>query len=151
MYTRHMSPMQVNLPLFVRIPFRAGGQNWKKNEEFPWLTRNFDQSVVEKLYIQGFLIHDENKETESQVGDRLAEMNHAQLVDVRERVNQVVKSRTTNTEEFRKKKLKGSKSDNKQRGLIRRFLYLNPWIVEDETLKKEGRDFYSIRDKVLGE
>jgi hypothetical protein len=55
-------------------------------------------------------------------------------------LNAEVKARTSSTSEFENKKCKKSKIDDKQRGLIRRFLNNNSWIAED---------FYAIREKIL--
>jgi len=48
----------------------------------------------------------------------------------------------TSTNEYNIKKCKKSKIDDKQRGLIRRFLNNSAWITED---------FYAIRDKILND
>ena len=57
-------------------------------------------------------------------------------------LNVEVNKRTSSKTEFEAKKCKKSKIDDKQRGLIRRFLNVNRWITED---------FYDIRDKVLAD
>lgn len=146
------TPMQENKPLFVKVPFRAGGVDYKKNQEFDFIGRqgiNIDK--VRQLYNAGFLIHDETKEVSTKSGDRLSEMNMSQLRLLKERINQVLKERTTSKEEFNKYSCRGSSSEHKQRGLIRRYLYLNPWFTSDEELIAAKKDFYSIRDSILKE
>jgi hypothetical protein len=81
-------------------------------------------------------------EVQTKVGDRLSEMNGNQLKTLVTLMNAEVKKRTSSTNEFENKRCKQSTLDDKQRGLIRRFLVGNRWIMED---------FYKMRDTILGE
>ena len=67
-------------------------------------------------------------------------MNGPKLDNLVNLLNVVVKERTSSTTEFERKRCKKSKLDDKQRGLIRRFLNANHWVMED---------FYRIRDSIL--
>ena len=133
---------QVDWPLFIKMPLTADNKNWKKGEHFNWLERGLDQKVVATLYASGYIYHNTELEVQNKVGDRLSEMDGRQLETLVNLLNVEVKNRTSSTTEFEKKKCKKSKIDDKQRGLIRRFLNANRWINED---------FYTIRDKILGE
>lgn len=133
---------QVDWPVFVKMPFNADGKQWKKSEHFNWAERNLDQKAVASLYAQGFIYHNSTLTKEAKVGDRLGEMNSEELRRLVVQLNAIVKERTTTTKEFSDKRCKQSKIDDKQRGLIRRFLNRNPWITED---------FYRLRDHILGE
>ena len=93
------------------------------------------------LYLRA-IYHNTTLAKENKVGDRLGEMNKEQLYRLVVQLNNIVKKRTTTQKEFSDKRCKQSKIEDKQRGLIRRFLNRNPWIVED---------FYRLRDHILGE
>jgi len=71
----------------------------------------------------------------------LSEFSSKQLDTLVSLLNVIVKDRTSSTSEYNTKKCRKSKIDDKQRGLIRRFLNNSAWISED---------FYRIRDEVLG-
>lgn len=133
---------QIDWPLFIKMPLTADNKNWKKGEHFNWLERSIDDKVVATLYASGYVYHNKDLEVQNKVGDRLSEMDIKQLDTLVNLLNVEVKSRTSSTSEFESKKCKKSKIADKQRGLIRRFLNGNRWITED---------FYTIRDKVLGE
>ena len=133
---------QIDWPVFVKMPLTADSKQWKKGEHFNWLERGFDEQVVATLYASGYIYHNRELEVQNKVGDRLSEMNGPQLETLVNLLNAEVKSRTSSTTEFERKKCKKSKIDDKQRGLIRRFLNANHWATED---------FYRIRDKILGE
>lgn len=133
---------QVDWPVFVKMPLTADGKQWKRTEHFNWAERGIEQETVATLYAQGFIYHNTTLAKENKVGDRLGEMNKEQLYRLVVQLNDIVKKRTTTQKEFSDKRCKQSKIEDKQRGLIRRFLNRNPWIVED---------FYRLRDHILGE
>lgn len=138
----HYLGLQIDWPLFIKIPFTADNKNWKRGEHFNWLERNIEAPAVATLYASGYLHHNKELEVQNKVGDRLSEMDSRQLDSLVNLLNAEVKSRTSSTSEFESKKCKKSRIADKQRGLIRRFLNANRWINED---------FYTIRDKILGE
>lgn len=133
---------QVDWPVFVKMPLTADGKSWKRGDHFNWLERGMDQSKVAILYASGYIFHNKEFEVQNKVGDRLSEMNSAQLATLVNLINAEVKSRTSSTSEYESKRCKKSTIDDKQRGLIRRFLLTNRWITED---------FYKMRDQILGE
>lgn len=134
---------QIDWPVFVKIPFTADGNQLKQGEHFNWMGMiGVEADKVATLYSAGYLYHNRELEVQNKVGDRLSEMNGPQLENLVNLLNAEVKSRTSSTTEFERKKCKKSKIDDKQRGLIRRFLNANHWATED---------FYRIRDNILGE
>tara|TARA_R110000823_G_scaffold197175_2_gene328393 strand:+ start:176 stop:604 length:429 start_codon:yes stop_codon:yes gene_type:complete len=134
---------QLDWPLFVKVPFVADGKQLKRGEHFNWVAmHNVEEEKVSILYSSGFLHHNRELEVQNKVGDRLSEMNNGQLETLVNLLNTEVKSRTSSASEFERKKCKKSRIDDKQRGLVRRFLNGNYWITED---------FYRIRDKILGD
>ena len=133
---------QVDWPVFVKNPLQAADKNWTRGELFNWQERDLDQYKVFMLYMSGFLYHNKDLEKESKSGTRLSEMNSEQLYSLVGLLNEEVKSRAANTEEFKEKRCRQSKIDEKQRGLIRSFLRKNPWITDK---------FYQSRDSILGE
>tara|TARA_R110000772_G_scaffold7145_9_gene24510 strand:- start:2630 stop:3055 length:426 start_codon:yes stop_codon:yes gene_type:complete len=133
---------QVDWPVFVKMPLMADSKNWKRGDHFNWLERGIEQDKAATLYAAGFLHHNKELEIQTKVGDRLSELAGKQLESLVNLLNVEVKGRTSSSAEFEAKKCKKSKIDDKQRGLIRRFLNGNRWITED---------FYTIRDSVLGE
>ena len=141
MHPRYLG-WQVDWPIFVKVPFTADGKYWKKSEHFNWAERNLEMKDVASLYAQGFVYHNTELNKANKVGDRLSEMNAEDLKSVVTQLNAIVKDRTSSNQEFNNKKCKQSKIEDKQRGLIRRFLNHNPWITED---------FYTIRDTILGD
>lgn len=141
MHPRYLG-FQVDWPVFVRMPFSADGRNWKRYEHFNWAERGIEQKAVATLYAQGLIYHNSALEKQTKVGDRLGELNAEQLKRLVVQLNDIVKKRTTTQKEFQDKRCKQSKLEDKQRGLIRRFLNRNQWILED---------FYEIRDYILGE
>lgn len=134
--------LQIDWPVFIKIPLSADGKNWKKGEHFNWLERGIEDKAVATLYASGYLHHNKDLEVQNKVGDRLSEMDSRQLDTLVNLLNVEVKNRTSSTSEFESKKCKKSKIADKQRGLIRRFLSSSRWIMDD---------FYTIRDKILGE
>jgi hypothetical protein len=133
---------QVDWPLFIKTPLSADAKEWKRDEHFNWLERGIEADKVARLYASGYLHHNTDLEVQTKVGDRLSEMNGNQLKTLVTLMNAEVKKRTSSTNEFENKRCKQSTLDDKQRGLIRRFLVGNRWIMED---------FYKMRDTILGE
>ena len=126
----------------IKTPISANGRNWKRGDHFNWAERGLDQDKVASLYVSGYLYHNTELEVQNKVGDRLSELAGKELETLVNLLNVEVRNRTSSKSEFEAKKCKKSKIDDKQRGLIRRFLNSNRWISED---------FYEIRDKVLAE
>ena len=133
---------QVDWPVFIKMPLSANGKNWKRGDHFNWAERSLEQDKVATLYAAGYLYHNTELEVQTKVGDRLSELAGKELESLVNLLNVEVKSRTSSSSEFEAKKCKKSRVDDKQRGLIRRFLNANRWITED---------FYTIRDKVLAD
>jgi len=133
---------QVDWPVFIKQPVLANGKNWKRGDHFNWLERGLLQDKVATLYTSGYLYHNTELEVQTKVGDRLSEMSGKQLETLVNLLNAEVKGRTSSASEFETKKCKKSKIDDKQRGLVRRFLNNNRWVMED---------YYRIRDTILGE
>jgi len=134
---------QVDWPVFVKMPFSAFGKYWKKGEEFNWTVQiNAEADKVAQLYGAGYIYHNRELEKSSKVGDRLSEMDSDKLVKLVRLVNVEIKQRTTTEKEYNNKRVKQSKIDDKQRGLIRAWLYRNEWMREE---------YYRIRDSILEE
>jgi len=133
---------QVDWPVFIKQPVLANGKNWKRGDHFNWMERGLLQDKVATLYTSGYLYHNAELEVQTKVGDRLSELSGKKLETLVNLMNAEVKSRTSSASEFSAKKCKKSKIDDKQRGLIRRFLNSNHWISDD---------FYRIRDTVTNE
>jgi hypothetical protein len=134
---------QIDWPVFVKVPFVADGKQLKRGDHFNWVgMHNVTEEKVATLYAAGFIYHNRELEVQNKVGDRLSEMNGQKLASLVNLLNAEVKSRTSSTTEFERKRCKKSTLDDKQRALIRRFLLSNTWITED---------FYRIRDNLLGE
>jgi hypothetical protein len=134
--------LQVDWPLFVKMPLNADGKLWKVGDHFNWLERGIDADKVASLYVTNYVHHNEALAVQNKVGDRLSELAGKQLETLVNLMNAEVKKRTSSNAEFEAKKCKKSKLDDKQRGLVRRFLNSSHWITED---------FYVIRDGILGE
>lgn len=138
-----MNTFQHNLPIFVRDrhnPIIYNGKTFKFQQEIPWQELNIPQKVVETWFAISRVYHNPDLEVKSGVGDRLTEMDSKQLEAVVDKLNIVLKGVAITTKEYNSKRCKKSKIDDKQRGLIRRFLSNNDWIL---------KDFYSIRDEIL--
>ena len=131
---------QVDWPVFIKRPFMADSKTWSQGDHFNWLERSIDADKVATLYASGYIHHNKDLEVQTKAGDRLSEMAGKQLETLVNLLNAEVKKRTSSTSEFETKKCKKSKLDDKQRGLIRRFLNNNSWIADD---------FYAIREKIL--
>ena len=140
MHPTHLG-WQVDWPVFVKLPLLADNKNWKRGDHFNWLERGMQQDKVAILYATGYLYHNTELEVQNKVGDRLSELAGKELETLVNLLNAEVKSRTSSNAEFEAKKCKKSKIDDKQRGLIRRFLNANHWVTQD---------FYAIRDKIIG-
>lgn len=135
--------LQYNQPLFVRHRHRTlkwKGKEFTYNDYFPWQELYVPENVVKTLFDTGMLYHNPDLEKESKVGDRLAEMNSEDLLSLVRQCNAIIKKRATTNKEYEDKKIKQSKLDDKQRGLIRAWLYRNAWMQED---------YYKIRDYIL--
>lgn len=135
---------QHNIPVFVlqREPLVFKGNTYKSGSNFPWQELDTPIETVELLFGAQVLYHNPLLEKEQKVGDRLSEMSKTQLDTLVLRLNEVVKKKTSSTTEFRSKKCKLSKLEDKQKGLLRQFLNRNPWIMDE---------FYTIRDDILGD
>lgn len=133
---------QVDWPVFIKRPLMADSKTWKQGDYFNWFEREIPADTVATLYASGYIHHNKELEVQNKVGDRLSELAGKQLDTLVNLLNAEVKKRTSSTSEFETKKCKKSKLDDKQRGLIRRFLNSNSWVIED---------FYNIRDKILND
>ena len=133
---------QVDWPVFIKMPLLADNTNWKRGDHFNWAERGIDQDKVATLYASGYIHHNKELEVQNKVGDRLSELAGKDLETLVNLLNVEVNKRTSSKTEFESKKCKKSNIDDKQRGLIRRFLNVNRWITED---------FYDIRDKILAD
>jgi hypothetical protein len=122
------------------MPLNADGKLWKPGDHFNWLERGIDADKVASLYVTNYVHHNEELAVQNKVGDRLSELAGKQLDTLVNLMNVEVKKRTSSNTEYEAKKCKKSKLDDKQRGLIRRFLNVSHWITED---------FYEIRDSII--
>lgn len=139
-----MNTLQYNKPVFVKsrhFPVVWKGKTFKFNDYFPWQEMSVPQEAVQALFGIDRLYHNEELEVQQKVGDRLAELNKEKLDSLVRLVNAMVKERCTTDKEFQSKKVKHSKIDDKQRGLIRAWLNRNQWALEE---------YLVIRDDLLG-
>lgn len=141
---------QVDRPVWVKIPFKAFGRDWKAGEEFNWQTQpcrkeDYPQMLknIHLFFNLGKIHHDSARDCQNKVGDRLSELNKEQLMTLVRMVNDVVKKRCVTDKEFQDKKIKQSKIVEKQRGIIRAWTYRNHWALEEYTRIRD-----SILDKV---
>jgi|TARA_B110000240_G_scaffold155449_1_gene172635 hypothetical protein len=139
MHPSHLG-WQVDWPVFVKLPLLADSKNWNRGDHFNWLERGVAEDKVAILYSSGYLHHNTELEVQAKVGDRLSELSGKDLDTLVNLLNAEVKGRTSSANEYDIKKCKKSKLDDKQRGLIRRFLNNNRWVTED---------FYRLRDQIL--
>tara|TARA_R110000765_G_scaffold55629_2_gene110204 strand:- start:717 stop:1139 length:423 start_codon:yes stop_codon:yes gene_type:complete len=139
MHPSHLG-WQVDWPVFVKLPLLADSKNWNRGDHFNWLERGVAEDKVAILYSSGYLHHNAELEVQAKVGDRLSELSGKDLDTLVNLLNAEVKDRTSSANEYDIKKCKKSKLDDKQRGLIRRFLNNNRWVTED---------FYRLRDQIL--
>jgi hypothetical protein len=121
---------QVDWPLFVKIPFTGGGRDWMKGQEYKWLELGVNQDKVAKLYSIDYVHHNPDLEKQNKVGDRLQELNRTKLNSLVKLLNAELKSRTVSTKAYDEHRCRQSALDDKQRALIRRFLYSNKWCEE---------------------
>lgn len=123
--------------MFVKTPFSAYGKDWKFGEHFNWQERDTDPAKIAILYNSGFIYHNETLAVKERVGDRLNEMNLSQLETLVNLMNARIKKDAANTKESTENKIKQSRIEEKQRALVRRWLFSNPWAND---LFKEVRD-----------
>jgi hypothetical protein len=112
-------PLQIDQPLFVKVPFDGSGRSWKIQEHFPWKEMGVDYERVKHLYAIRFLYHNEELAADMKVGDGLETLDLDGLTELVNSINKKVKAKTTSELEFNRKKCKKSKILDKQRGLIR--------------------------------
>lgn len=112
-------PLQLDRPVFVKVPFTAGGRKLKKNQEFKWKELSVDEKTVLTFYNQRMIYHNSDLEIERKVGDGLEELDVTGLHVVVDNINTKVKAKTSSQADFDRKKCKKSKIADKQRGLIR--------------------------------
>lgn len=144
-----MTTFQHDQPLFVRdyhYPLKVRGIEYRYNKPFPWREIGLETDQVQILYDIGRVYHNPELEKTTKTGDRLVEFDSEMLGRLVNLVNnEIVKKSTTSKEEFTKYKIKQSKIDDKQRGLVRSWLNRNgknhEWV--------EG--FYKYRDQILGD
>lgn len=117
---RH-NPMQLDRPLFVKVPFDGHSKSWKKGQHFPWQEMSMDVDVVHRLFLEGFIHHNAELEAGAKVGDGLEMLDIDSLHAIVKDINEAVKKHTRNKTEYEKKKCATSKIVDKQRGLIRRW------------------------------
>lgn len=130
-------PLQFELPLFVRKPFRARGRDWKKNQEFKWKEMSVDRNKVIILYREGFLIHSSELENKMQVGDGLEALDIVGLHSIVDSYNQRLSKLNLNKTTFEQRKAKKSTLADKQRGLIRSWRRnQEDWLNKAEANKK---------------
>ena len=83
---------QLDWPVFVKIPFTAGGKNLKRGEHFNWTGMvGVEADRVATLYAAGYIYHNTELEVQNKVGDRLSEMNGPKLDNLVNLLNVVVK------------------------------------------------------------
>lgn len=110
---------QVTEPVFVKYPFDADGKSWSRGERFNWLERNVEDWKVERLFQAGFVYHNPELEVVSKSGDRLNEMGRKQLDSLLRLINKEIEKKTSTQDEFKKKKVRFSRIEDKQRTHIR--------------------------------
>jgi hypothetical protein len=140
-----LTTFQHDRPVFVRS--RHNSITWKKdtweyNQSIPWQEIGIPLTNIQLWFSADLLYHNEDLEAQTQVGDRLAELEAVSLDKLVDSINVVVKKRAVGSVEFNKKKCKKSKIVDKQRGLIRSFLRNNAWIESE---------YFEMRNKLLEE
>jgi hypothetical protein len=131
-------PLQLDRTLFVKIPFQAAAKSWSIGDRFPWQEMNMDTMKVMILYNQDYLMHDDTKVAEMQIGDGLEVATIEQLHEiVRDYTNRVKQIHGSNQTAFEARRPKMSQIPEKQRGLIRswRNNHLD-WLQKAEANKK---------------
>lgn len=109
-------PLQKDRPLFVKQPFTAAGIKYRKGNHFPWLKKEMDFDKVHKLYLQGFVHH--NEVLEKNV-DRFYAATIRDLHEYIKVVNQNVKEACQNDQEAKKYSIKFSQKKETQINLIK--------------------------------
>lgn len=113
-------------PVFVKLDgLQAAGKIWKKGERFNWEFFGTPYDVIQQLFFNDMLHHNEELEevaaTKISIGDGLEEFSIDQLHLLVDNINGKVKAKTKDTKEFMQKKCSVSKIKDKQIGLIRRW------------------------------
>lgn len=113
-------------PVYVKQnDLQLAGKFWKKGERFNWDFFGTPYEVVQQLFFNDMLHHNEELEEVSvsriSIGDGLAELSLDQLHALVENINGKVKAKTKDSKEFLQKKCSISKIKDKQIGLIRRW------------------------------
>ena len=113
-------------PVFIKQDgIQAAGKVWKKGERFNWEFFGTPHDVIQQLFFNDMLHHNEDLEEQSvsriAVGDGLEEYSIDQLHLLVDNINGKVKAKTKNSKEFLQKKCSHSKIKDKQIGLIRRW------------------------------
>ena len=101
--------IQIDWPLFVKMPLNADSKLWKPGDHFNWLERGIEADKVVSLYVTNYLYHNEELTVQNKVGDRLSELSGRQLDTLVTLMNAEVKKRTSSNAEFEAKKCKKSK------------------------------------------
>lgn len=122
---------QVDWPVFVKRPFKAGKKRYERGEHFNWPEVGAEERDVAALFANGFIYHNPDLEAEHKVGYRLHELTTGQLRSLVSLLNDRVKSRTESKEQYNKIRVRVSRIPEKQRTMIRRFLHNNPSFEED--------------------
>lgn len=126
-------PLQLDQPLFVRIPFDARGKSWKQGDHFPWKEMSIDENKVYILYRERYLIHNEQAEAEQLLGDGLETMDLEMLQNLVADYNKRIKLYTQNSLDFDRRKVKLSANRDKQIALIRTWKRTyETWLIKAE-------------------
>ena len=136
---------QVNVPVFVKSQHNEislKGHTYKKDEYLPWQELGVEYATVRQWWLFGYVYHNQELEKQTKVGDRLSEFDAQGLEKLVDAINVIVKEKTNSASEFKDKRCKKSRLEDKQRGLLRSFLRNNRWIEEQ---------FFEIRDRMLDE
>lgn len=133
---------QDSYPVFVRkqAGITYNGKHYKIDKQFPWKEIDCPYETARQLFLSDQIYHNPELEKQNKVGDRLEELSGKDLKTFVDRVNAHVKAETNSADEYKKKKVKVSRVDEKQRGLIRSWLRNNAW-AEDK--------YFEIRDNLL--
>jgi hypothetical protein len=113
-------------PVFVKqYGIQLAGKVWKKGDRFNWEFFGTPQEVIQQLFFNDMLHHNEALEEVAakkvSIGDGLEEYSVDQLHLLVANINGKVKAKTKNSTEFMQKKCATSKIKDKQVGLIRRW------------------------------
>lgn len=126
-------PLQLDQPLFVRIPFDARGRSWKQGDHFPWKEMAVDENKVYILYRERYLIHNEKAEAEQLLGDGLETMDLEMLQNLVSDYNKRIKLHSQSVPDFERRKVKTSLSREKQIALIRTWKRAyETWLLKAE-------------------